>query len=373
MKQLSFLLLFIFFSTTGFSQFFDDTKSKEFAQKGLDLLYNQKFEDAAYVFQNVKNKYPNHPVNFLINALELELRYLPIDKNPTKLKEYLAELDKCIAAGKNLHRNPTYKKEATFFILAAYGFSALTHNYRNDFMAAADEARKALSYFLDSKKYKNDNPEFYFPSGLYNYYRVQYPEDHPIVKPVMIFFEQGNKKTGLLELETAIKRSIFCKTESTMYLTNIYINYESNFTKAKYYSELLFDKYPDNQIFKLKYIECLLLNKEYEKANQLNQTLKNNTKNIFAISYNCFEGYLQEHYLKNNSLALSHYAKALKFPKEERYTKEYRSIASLGLARIMRDQNEYDKAKVFYKDALKNTDYVWIKNSASIELKALKN
>jgi hypothetical protein len=151
------------------------------------------------------------------------------------------------------------------------------------------------------------------------------------------------------------------------------INYESNFSKALFYAEALHEKYPNNPIYKIKYIECLLLNKEFEKAHMINQSLKNEKRNVIAISYHCFEGYLQQHYHKNFPLATGFYAKTLKFPKEERYTKEYRSLANLGLAQIMQSQNENDKAKAFYKETQKNTDYIWIKKIILTELRNLKN
>ncbi|MCA0366340.1 MAG: hypothetical protein LCH67_20045 [Bacteroidetes bacterium] len=370
------IVRFLFFSLIILSnsakgQFFEDSKSKEIAQKGLDLLYNQEFEDAAVVFQTVKNRYPYHPVKYLINALEIEWRYLPIDKNPEQLKKYLSELDKTVNAAKNLYKIPEYKTEATFFLLAAYGFTALIHNYKTDYIASAKVAQKAYSYFVESKKYRDDNAEFLFPLGLYNYYRVQYPEDHPITKPLLVFFENGSKKQGISDLETAIKNALFSKVEANLYLANIYINYESNFKRALQISRNLSLKYPRNDIYRIKYVECLLLNNQFEEANEANKKYLKKNLDIVEISQTTFEGYLQEHYFQNLNQALASYARVLKFTPEERFTKEYRSMAYLGMARIFKAQNNKEKARLFYKECLKNTAYVWIKKEANSELKSL--
>jgi ribosomal protein S18 len=254
-KIISFLIALIVCQLPCKAQFLEDEKNKELTIKGLDLLYNQQFEQAKEILSSVKATYSQHPVKYLLNAIEFQWQYVPIDKNPEILKKYISELNKCIAAAKIVYKNPKHQKEATFFLLAAHGFIALSNNYQKDFFGAASEAKKAHAFFNEGKKYKNDNPEFLFATGLYNYYRIQYPESHPIVKPVIVFFENGNKKLGLQELENSYKKSIFSRTEAALHLMNINIKYESNFKKSLAYSTILNSKYPNNYIFKIKHIE----------------------------------------------------------------------------------------------------------------------
>jgi hypothetical protein len=353
------------------AQFLEDEKNKELTIKGLDLLYNQQFDQAKEILNTVKVAYPQHPVKFLLNAVELQWQFVPIDKNPEVLKKYMAELDKCITAGKIVYKNPKYKKEAAFFLFAAHGFIALSNNYQKEFIEAVSEAKKAHSYFSEGRKYKNENPEFLFASGLYNFYRVQYPESHPIVKPVTMFFENGNKKLGLQELENSYKKSIFSRTEAALYLININIKYESNFKKSLVYSTILNSKYPNNYIFKIKHIESLLLNGEFEAAISLNEQLKSRKDKVSQLSTLVFEGYKEEHADKNLQGALINYAKALKIPYDDRYTKEYHGMAYLGMARIFVKQKDLVKAKAFYKQCLQIAEYQWVVDAAKTELKKI--
>lgn len=71
-------------------------------------------------------------------------------------------------------------------------------------MAAANEAKKHTD-ILTKAKIQNSNPEFLFASGLYNYYRVQYPESHPLVKPVIMFLITEIKLLGLPNLKTLLE------------------------------------------------------------------------------------------------------------------------------------------------------------------------
>lgn len=367
-----FLLIFlIFFNLSGNCQFLEDKLAKTTTIKGLDFLYNQQFVEAEETFAKIKKDYSKHPVSFLLSAIQLQWQFLPIDKNPIALKKYIEELQKCIAASKALHKIPEYKKESTFFLLAAHGFIALTYNYNRNYLEAATEAKKAYSYFIEGKKYKIENPEFMFASGLYNYYRVQYPENHPITKPIVLFFENGNKNQGLLDLDNAVKLSIFSRTEAALYLTNINIKYESNFKNALRFSEGLSSKYPNNIIFKIKYIECLLLNSQYETAEKINESLIQRKDAVSNISYLVFDANAQEHLHKNKVKALSQYAKALQLTSDDRYTKEYHGMAFLGMARIFSQQNEISKAKIFYKNCLEVSEYEWVVQAAKKELKNL--
>jgi hypothetical protein len=366
------ILFFFLIRLQSFGQFLDDTQNKEITSKGLDYLYNQQFELADKTFDPVKDRYANHPVKYLINALQIQWENIPIDKNPAALSKYIKELNNCITSAKVIYKQPTYKKEATFFLLAAYGFIALSHNYQKDFLAAANEAKKAHGYFIESKKYKNSNAEFLYASGLYNYYRIQYPESHPLVKPIVVFFENGNKPLGLSELESSFNNSIFSRNEAASILININLKYESNFKKSLTYSSILYNRYPNNFIFKIKHIECLLLSSELETAKTLNDhLLKTRKDKVSTVSGLVFDAYYNEHQTKNYQLALINYAKALKIPYDERYTKEYHGMAYLGMARIFVIQNNLVKAKAFYKECLKITEYNWRIKEAKKELKSI--
>ncbi len=369
-KILLFIAFFVFQQPTN-AQFLEDEKNKELTIKGLDFLYNQQFDQAKETLNAVKSAYPQHPVKYLLNAIELQWQHIPIDQNPEILKRYIAELNKCITASKVIYKNPKHKKEATFFLLAAHGFVALSKNYQKEYFEAASEAKKAHSFFNEGKKYKNENPEFLFASGLYNFYRVQYPESHPMVKPVMMFFEDGNKKLGLLELENSYKKSIFSRTEAALYLVSINIKYESNFKKSLVYSHILNSKYPNNYIFRIKHIESLLLNNEFEEAMKLNEQLKSRKDKVSQLSTLVFDAFKEEHADKNLQGAMINYAKALKIQHDDRYTKEYHGMAYLGMARIFAKQKDLVKAKAFYKECLKIAEYEWVVEAAKTELKKL--
>ena len=61
-------------------------------------------------------------------------------------------------------------------------------------------------------------PDFYFFTGLYNYYREAYPEAHPIYKVLAFLFPRGDREKGSAELQNAGANSIMLKAEAYSFL-----------------------------------------------------------------------------------------------------------------------------------------------------------
>ena len=368
-KRIHIILFLNLFCISGYAQFLEDKQSTAQVLKGLDYLYNLQHAQAEAEFAPVKAKYADHPVRFLLNALQIQWKNIPIDQQASALNTYLAELNKCVEASHKYYDKPDYKMECTFFLLAGHGFLALAENYKGSFMNATQEARKALKYFKEGKKYKNSNAEFLFANGLYNYYRERYPETKPIVKPVMVFFDSGNKAQGLAELEKSFRTSVFSRTEAAMYLRDIYIKYEANFGKALYFSSEVYRDYPNNFILRIGQVECLLLNMKFDEAEKLNEGLRPVSSSVASLSYFVFDGYIKEHRDKNLSQAKASYQKALTIKYNDRYTKEYVAFAYLGLARIAAQEGDKTAARNYYKQCLKYGEYLWLIATAKEEQK----
>ena len=351
-KLFFFFTLIQFFSFSTTAQLLNDNDSKQTIIKGLDKLYNYEFKDADAFFQKVKAKYPQHPVTPLLGALQVQWQNLPLEKNPKAVSLYMSLLEKCQTQAESMLNDPNRKAEATFFLLASHGYITLAYTYRKEPMKAANEARKAYGYMKDGFGMMERNPEFYFTSGLYNYYRIQYPETHPMVKPVVIFFENGNKKIGLNQLELAVHRSVFSRVEAAYYFMNVNLKYELNYNKAFVYANMLHDKYPNNPVYLMRYAETLVMLGKYEEVIQKTGTLRRINSPVYQIAANLFEALVAEKSKKNDKLAQELYNNVLKNEPDERYTKDYYAMTYLGLGRISQRAGNKKRAEEMYKKAL---------------------
>ena len=357
MKRLLFLLLFALSGYTTFAQLLNDYESKQLIIKGLDKLYNYEFREADAFFQKVKVKYPKHPVSPLLSAMQIQWQNFPVEKNPKALSQYIILLEKCQTLAEPLLNEPARKSEGTFFLVAAHGYIALVLNDKKEQIKAANEARKAYAYLKDGRKWTEKNPEFLFTSGIYNFYRIQYPETHPIVKPIMLFLEDGSKKLGLVQLEQAVQKSVFSRVEAAHYLTGINLKYESNYPKALVYSAWLHEKYPNNLLYTMRHAESLIMNGKYDDAQPLIQTLKKTNDKIYLLAGNLFEGLIAEKGRKNDKQAMEFYTIVLKIQASDRYTTDYYAKAYTGLARVAHRAGNTKQAAELYNICLDFAEY----------------
>ncbi|MGL4630780.1 MAG: tetratricopeptide repeat protein [Leadbetterella sp.] len=355
---------FILTSQYVSAQFLNDDGAKEKVQLGLGYLYNLEFKKAKETFAPIYQKYRNHPLSHLLKATEIHYENYPLNQKTSFLNRHIDELNLCVKTANLLHKNKKFQLEATFYLLASHGLLARSYDHKGETFTAALEAKKVYNYYEESKKYKLESNEFYFISGIYNFYREKYPADHPVVKPVVLFFEKGNIQLGLKELELAAKNSIFSKVEAANFLIHIYLKYQSNFSRAASYSQNLNSTYPNNRIFLIKNIECLLFTNEFDKAAKLNFKLGTNSDDQNQLYYYTFEGYRLQHQTKNLALALQNYTDAIKRKDDSPFKKPYYAMAYLGIGQIYISQKKYDLAKKALKSCLTFVEYNWMKKNA---------
>ena len=367
----AFLLTIAIIPQLSFAQLLTDEVAKNHIKLGMDKLYNMEFTDAEHHFHKVKSTYLNHPVGELLHAIQIQWQNTPVEKNPSALSKYLTALEKSKKQAENLYKQGKYKEEATFFLIATYGYIALSYNYQKEYSKAVLEAKQAYGYLKEGMKYKNS--DFLFTSGLYNFYRIQYPETHPVVKPVMLFFEGGNKALGLQQLENAIQKATFSREEAAIYLINIYLKYQNDRPKALQTATYLGKKYPNNKLFTMRYAEALLLNGQFTEAEKQIDRLKNTSSNsLYWLAIHTFEGILAEIRDKDKQAAIQHYQKAVQLTADRRYTSEYKGLAYLGLSRNYYFLNQPEKAKLYAKKCQEIAEYHWVLDEAKQIEKKLK-
>jgi len=361
-RKMPYLFGFLFFlisfvPLTSRAQLLYDPATQGLVLEAIDHIYNYEFASVEPVARQIRSKYPNHPVNAMLKAMQLQWQYLPVKDNRAMSGQYATLLEECINKAKVLEKNEKTRPEAAFFSMAGHGYIALVHNYNDEKMKAASEAKKAYDYVMAGFKYMEHNPEFYFSSGLYNYYMIRYPEDHPIVKPILLFFKDGNREEGLRQMDIASRKGVFTRTESAFYLARIYLKHEQRYDKASGYLSSLVEKYPNNPIFLMKHTEALLLLGKYDEAEPFLEKLKKRTDPFFSLVHHSLEGIYQEKHLRNDQAAQRLYLAAIRLPRDEEYTKEYHAFAYAGLARIALRAGDRKKATNYYKTVADLAEY----------------
>jgi tetratricopeptide (TPR) repeat protein len=355
--RLSILLFFISFAHCSPAQVLNDPTFRALISNGLDKMYSYDFKESAEIFAKIKVKYPQSPVYYTLMAIQTELQYFPLKDYPAQQKVYLAYLNQSRALSEALLEKNGEDIEANFFELATLGYLAAYDADNQEMMKAVGTAKKAYGFLKKGMDLTEKQPEFLYSSGIYNYYRIAFPETHPIIKPVIWFFKDGNKKLGLQQLDLATKKAVFVKNEAIFYAGYVYMKYENNPTKSLTYNNLLIEKHPENLLYQMQRTEFLTTLGKYEEAEDYADKLIKQKGLMFQCAGTIFKGLVAEKSKKDDKAAEVFFQKAIKMPFDERFTKDYHAMAYLGIARIAKRAGDAPKAKVFAQKAIKMAEY----------------
>ncbi len=240
---------------------------KKLVLSGLDKMYNFKFREAEVIYKQVKAKLPGHPIYYMLMAMNMDWQWEPELTNDTLVRKMKGFLNHTVELCEELI-NVQKKDDAEimFIFFTAEGFLARVNSMQGDYMSAVRNSTNAYKYVKKGFTLKEKFSDFYFSTGMYNYYRERYPELHPVIKPFAKLMDAGNAAEGIEQLKIAYKNSLFSKMESANYLVNIYFKYEGKPAEVLSTIEDVVKKYPDNLFFVYKYAEGLLQTNQTEKA-----------------------------------------------------------------------------------------------------------
>ncbi len=358
-----FLLFCCFFipKNNVFGQILADEASKKLASQTLDYIYGLNFAKATQNTNQLAQKYPSHPVIPFLKAYIISWQNYPLQKTDANYLAFEKNVKDCIAFAENILQQNKQDKEGNYFAMMGYSLLAIHESEGGSFNKSVVHGKNAYSHLKKGFDWGESYPDFYFSTGLYKYYAKQYPDTHPIARPVMLFFPGGNKTEGLNFLQKAAKISWFSKIESFIYLTSIYAKYEKNYKMAMLCSQRIHNTYKSNPFFALKYCENLLLTQDYAKAETIIPYFSNQNATMYQVATATFNGILQEKYYKNNQKAMEFYQKAITYTNVDvRYTKDIQAFADFGLGRVYKMIGNFEKSKEHLRKARKNCEYLGI-------------
>jgi len=303
---------------------------------GVDYMYNLELDKASEIFSKVEKIYPEHPANYLLKGIYAYWENYPILPSSRARESFENDLRKCIDLSSEEVYSRKNEAESLLANVCARGLLLLFYSDNDLSMKVIPLATTTFKYVMRSFDFVSVFTDFYYVTGIYNYYREAYPRLKPVYKPLASLFPPGDMARGLSELVRAAELSIFLKAESYSLLTYIYSGFENDFIKAMLYSRTLLEKYPRNPYFKALHIKNLLIVGEYDQAENLIKSAGKKSGNaFFDAQLLIFNGILQEKKYKNYSLSEQLYEdgiNAITFAGD--FGNEYCGYAYLGLSRI---------------------------------------
>ena len=344
----------------------ENQRAYALTERALDHIYNVETNQSKPLIRQIDRLLPNYPAVPLLEALSIRSANYPLEPGSAVFEQMKNHLYQVIEQSEVILDEDEDHAEANFFMLSAHGLLAQYESEDGNTFKAVGQAKSAYSYLKRGFDLLEVYPDFYFSTGLYNYYREKYPELHPAYRPFMWFFRGGDMALGLKQLDIAVRKSLFLGVEAADYLTHIYLFYEDRPDQALTYARRLARDYPDNLYFAVNYVHAALGAGQFAGIDAHVQKLISSDKRYFQVTGHLFEGMLLEKRDQAWDAAEASYLRSLQrnigIAGEE--AKNYRSYAYAGLARIADHEKKISQAKNLYEQALNAAQYPPVKQEA---------
>jgi hypothetical protein len=334
-------------------QVLQDAQAVENIRKGVSYIYNCEFEQANAVALYLEKKYPNHSVSYLFKGMIIYWQYFPVIPGTRASEQFEEFLQKGLELAEvKLKKNGLDPEN----LLAAIGNAGLLLLYYADNGQSGkviSMAPKTYQWVMKSFDFTDTYKDFYFITGLYNYYREAYADAHPIYKPLVALFPHGDKKLGLKQLKISADSAIFLKAESVNFLSGIYQSFELDPASAIIFSRKLRDAFLRNPQFKAGYIRDLLVIQKYGEAESLLNSVPYSSLNAYhQAQTDVFRGIIQEKRYDNMKAAEPLYWSGIsKVKAYGEFGDEFAAYAYFGLSRIYLNAGNTKASRQYHKQA----------------------
>lgn len=337
------------------AQVLKDTVALRLVKESVDQMYDMRFDKAGETTEKIGNMYPEHPVVYLLKGMIIYWEHFPLIAGTDPGRSFEEHMWQCI----ELDGNYESENEAEYLLtsLCARG-SLLAYFVGNELPSRVFSlGRTSYRYLRRSFGFTGTFPDFYFFTGLYNYYREAYPDAHPGYKPLFALFPRGSREKGMSELKIAFRESIFLKAEASTFLSSNYKYFENDYKNAAYFSRTIYYEFPRNMVYRINCIEDMLLTGRNDEAEKL--LVSSKTKNeYYSAQLNILRGILYEKKYNDMDMAEQFYAEgAEKILEFGNFGKQYAAYAYFGLSRISSERNDRHAQRVYRRKAMDLTDF----------------
>jgi tetratricopeptide (TPR) repeat protein len=349
---------------------------------GIKQIYNIKFAEAEKTFRSVMADYPEHPSGRFFLAMIDWWKILLDSDNESYDEIFFQKLEDVIyQCDQLLDKNPK-DVDALFFKGGSIGFRGRLRAFRESWLKAADDGREALPIVEEAASLDPNNMDVQLGFGIYNYYADVIPSEFPMIKPLMIFFPDGDKEKGIQQLKNTAFNGKFAKYEARYFLMTLYYRYENNSIIADDYAKLLQEDFPDNPVFEKWRGRIAVKRGDYYLADSIfRSVLFKADKNYFG--YNRPNSLREAAYYVGNNFKNSGQLDSAKIYLERCITESkkideegeesgFQVNAVLFLAQMAESLNKKDEAINLYEELLEMREYGRSHSTAESSLKNLK-
>jgi len=326
---------------------------------GLQNTYNFAFDDALITQKELLRATPDHPAPYFLEALILYWKHFPLLPENSAALDFVNLMDQCVELSEELMKYDLTYQEGVFFDLFGRAFKAMFWADNGKSGKVVSDLRHMYKRTKEGKDLKDQFVEFYFSTGLYNYYIEAYPEAHPVYKPLLAFMQKGNKELGLEQLNHAINQAVFLKVEAMLFMSLIQLKYEKDLNAAAIYARHLHQDYPNNTYYQGHLLTILLYQHRFGEVRELLASMEGQSDAWSDMNRTLASGFISE--ADKEKKAEEDYQLLLKSAENFGPIADiYSAMAYMGLSRLKEKKGLENEARKYARKAGKYTSYEFI-------------
>jgi tetratricopeptide (TPR) repeat protein len=266
-KILLSLSLLIFIIICSFSQpvsgQLPDPSVRDNFINGINLLYNNRFDQGSKLFENEINAAPQEPGGYFYLAMVSWSRLAVGHWGAEDINEFSRRIDKTISIARKKIKNDAADSWTYFYLGGALGFKGRLELSEQNWLASFKLASEAIKSLKTAQSMDPENKDVLLGLGMYDYYTARLSGLLKFL--TYVFLHRGNAEEGLRKLHLAAAESTYSKTEAKSVLLYIYLFMENNPSMALPLAMELANQYPwDRRNTYLQGLSCIQLGLDEE-------------------------------------------------------------------------------------------------------------
>ena len=261
---LYFLLSACFMTTAGLAResldFPPDITQKIFT--GINQLYNLNFDEAEKTFTSVSASLSNNPVGCVYLGITSIGRTLTEGETKENTARFHAYTDTAVARAL---RSKTSLKDSwdLYYSGVAFLLKSYSEGKKQNYIESLKWLKRGLALINRCVEREETKADAKMLIGAYRYFASRMPWYFKFFASLLV--EPADRAEGLCDLEFAVARSKFNRTEAELFLSIAYM-WDARSEAAYQLASNLLEKYPENYCVGFLTQEILLRQKKYNAA-----------------------------------------------------------------------------------------------------------
>ena len=267
--------------------------------RGIELLYDGKFDEAENLFQKVVAEKPKDPAGYFYLAMVTWSRLASGFWSPEMVNRYGQRIDEAIFIAKRKIEDGKADSFTYFYLGGALGFKGRFQLMQQKWFSSFFLALEAINALETCQKMDPKNKDVLLGLGIFDYYTARLSGVLKFLSYLLV--HEGNKEEGLRKLHVAADEAVYSSIEAKSLLLHIYLFLEdAHFQKALVFAQELaerFDQAPRNKYLEgVAYIRLGNENKYREVLEYLRKRASNENSKERAFIWGRRVHYLEASY-----------------------------------------------------------------------------